>query len=165
MTPPEELEYEKLVEDALRGVVRAALRQVAKHGLPGAHHFYLTFRTDFDGVKLPDYLRQKYPGEMTIVLQHQFYDLEVVEEYFEVTLSFNSAPERLHIPFAAITGFADPAVKFGLQFHSPEGFEEMEDDIPEGEDLPPLTKEGKAAKDAAKGDGNNVVTLDQFRKK
>jgi hypothetical protein len=125
------IRYEKLVEDALRGVVRAALVQVAAEGLPGTHHFYITFRTDYPGVEIPQYLRDKYPVEMTIVLQYQFWDLTIEEELFSVTLSFNNVGEQLVIPFPAITGFADPSVKFGLQFHTPE-MEYDEDEMPEG---------------------------------
>src|SRR3712207_9485463 len=110
--PTEYLRYDKMVEGALRGVIREALREAADHGLPGNHHFYLTFRTAFPGVQIPDYLRTQYPGEMTIVLQYQFYELTVDDEKFGVTLSFNNKLERLIIPFAAITTFADPDVNF-----------------------------------------------------
>lgn len=160
------IRYEKLVEDALRGVVRAALEDVADHGLPGAHHFYITFRTDGAGVEIPDYLREKYPSEMTIVLQYQFWDLIVEEDFFSITLSFNNVGENMVIPFAAISGFADPSVKFGLQFHTPES--EL------AEDEPPVTAKKKKspppAADSAPdsvsvGGGDNVVTLDKFRKK
>lgn len=108
--------YDKMVENALRGVVRQALDEVVAEGLVDDHHFYITFFTSFPGVELPSYLRERYPGEMTIVLQHQFYDLEVDEERFTVMLSFNNVPERLTIPLAAITIFADPSVNFALQF-------------------------------------------------
>ncbi len=112
----EQLRYDRMVEAALRGVVRDALRQVAERGLPGNHHFYLTFRTIFPGVDIPEYLREQYPNEMTIVLQYQFYGLEVSESGFHITLSFNNVHERLGVPFAAITTFADPSVNFALQF-------------------------------------------------
>jgi len=156
------IRYEKLVEDALRGVVRAALEQVSDEGLPGAHHFYITFRTDHPGVEIPDYLREKYPTEMTIVMQYQFWDLVVEEDFFSITLSFNNVGENLVVPFAAISGFADPSVKFGLQFHNPEP--EMD------EDTPPPSKKSKPKPstddDEDSGDkSDNVVTLDQFRKK
>ncbi len=100
----------------MRGVVRDALARTVANGLPGAHHFYITFKTQAPGVELAASLAQKYPDEMTIVLEHQFWDLEVREDDFEVTLSFNNRPERIVIPFAAIAAFADPSVKFGLQF-------------------------------------------------
>lgn len=110
------LRYDKMVESALRGVVREALTRTAEHGLPGSHHFYITFRTSDPGVVIPDFLRTKYPGDMTIVLEHQFWDLAVAEDSFSVTLSFQNRPERLTIPLMAICAFADPSVKFGLQF-------------------------------------------------
>ena len=116
-----------MVENALRDVVRQALRLAADQGLPGNHHFYITFRTDHPGSTLADHLVERYPGEMTIVLQHQFWGLQVYDELFEVTLSFNDKPERLRIPFDAVVAFADPSVRFGLQF-------EAGDDSAEGED-------------------------------
>ena len=110
------LRYDKMVETALRGVVKQAVEEVMKDGLVGDHHFYITFLTDHPGVSIPDYLRDRYPGEMTIVLQFQFYDLDVDDEKMQVTLSFNNIPEKLVIPLAAITIFADPSVNFALQF-------------------------------------------------
>ncbi|HRJ61106.1 MAG TPA: ClpXP protease specificity-enhancing factor SspB [Azospirillaceae bacterium] len=111
-----ELRYDRMVESALRGVVRAALTEAAEHGLPGNHHFYVTFRTSHPGVQLADHLRARYAGEMTIVLQYQYFGLEVEEDLFCVTLSFSGQHERLVIPYAAITTFADPSVNFALQF-------------------------------------------------
>jgi hypothetical protein len=110
------IRYDILAQDALRGVVRTVLTDVAKHGLPGEHHFYITFRTRADGVRLSPRMLSQYPQEMTIVLQHQFWDLIATEDGFEVGLSFGGVPERLSIPFAAIKGFYDPSVEFGLQF-------------------------------------------------
>jgi uncharacterized protein len=110
------LRYDQMVETAMRGVVREALARTVANGLPGAHHFYVTFKTQAPGVGLAPHLGQKYPDEMTIVLEHQFWDLQVREDDFAVTLSFNNRPERITIPFAAIAAFADPSVKFGLQF-------------------------------------------------
>jgi len=110
------LRYDAMVESALRGVVRRALAYAAERGLPGNHHFYISFRTTQPGVDIPAPLRARYPEEMTIVLQHQFWGLDVGEEAFGVTLSFSDVPERLTIPFAAISAFADPSVRFGLQF-------------------------------------------------
>jgi hypothetical protein len=177
------LRYDRMVEQALRGVVRQALRVVAERGLPGAHHFYLTFLTAHPGVEIAEHLRQRFPKDMTIVLQHEFWGLEVDERAFSVTLSFSGKNERLTIPFAAVTGFADPAVKFGLQF------EVTEADIAEGagplvagtaqKALAPVAgTERKAAKGKAGADkagtekteadaakGADVVTLDAFRKK
>lgn len=153
----EAFRYDKMVERALRGVVRHALDEVVKDGLVEDHHFYITFYTDHAGVKLPDYLKDRYPGEMTIVLQHQFYDLEVDEDRFSVMLSFNNVPERLTIPLAAITIFADPSVNFALQFQ-PLSEEDDEDIRFDAEELD-LDKDDKQKK---KGE---VVSLDSFRKK
>ena len=112
--------YDKMVERALRGVVREALARTAASGLPGTHHFYITFQTKHPGTKIPDILASQYPEDMTIVLEHQFWDLDVEEERFSVTLSFHSKPERLSVPFEAITAFTDPSCKFGLQFQANE---------------------------------------------
>ena len=114
------IRYDLLVQDALKGVVRKVLIDAARTGLPGEHHFYISFQTDFPGVRLSNRLREKYPQEMTIVLQHQFWDLNVTEHTFEVGLSFSGVPERLLIPFDALTGFFDPSVQFGLKFDSQE---------------------------------------------
>ncbi|MEJ0070113.1 MAG: ClpXP protease specificity-enhancing factor SspB [Pseudomonadota bacterium] len=119
--PNNQLRYDQMIEEALRGVVRRALRSVAASGLPGNHHFYITFKTTAPGVEIADRLREKYPDEMTIVLQHQFWGLEVAAERFVVSLSFNDIPERLVVPFASVTAFADPAAKFGLQFQQETG--------------------------------------------
>jgi hypothetical protein len=110
------LRYDRMVEAALRGVVREAVAQAAENGLVAGHHFYITFRTNAAGVDISDHLRAKYPEEMTIVIEHQFWDLTVTDEHFAVTLSFNNRPERLTVPFMAVGAFADPSVKFGLQF-------------------------------------------------
>src|SRR5882757_5113273 len=110
------LRYDKMVERALRGVVREAISFAIADGLPGGHHFYITFKTAASGVVIAEQLRAKYPDEMTIVIEHQFWELTVTPDEFAVTLSFNNRPERLTIPFAAVTAFADPSVKFGLQF-------------------------------------------------
>jgi hypothetical protein len=159
-----------MVEAALRGVVRDALARVAANGMPGAHHFYITFKTDFEGVELPAHLRAKHPEEMTVVLEHQFWDLEVEEDRFAVTLSFQNKPERLVIPLEAILSFADPAVKFGLQFQQVSPANESgeasvasnsDDESDGGDDAAPAS--AKKAKPADKS--AQVVTLDQFRKK
>jgi uncharacterized protein len=110
------LRYDRMVEQALRGVVRDALSEVAEQGLPGNHHFYITFRTRDKHVEMPDYLREQYPQDMTIVLQYQFFGLTVDADSFTVMLSFNNIKERLVIPFSAIVTFADPSVNFALQF-------------------------------------------------
>ena len=126
------IRYDLLVQDALKGVVRKVLID-AKDGLPGEHHFYISFQTDFPGVRLSNRLREKYPQEMTIVLQHQFWDLNVTEHTFEVGLSFSGVPERLLIPFDALTGFFDPSVQFGLKF---DGQDDEEDEIVEAPPAP-----------------------------
>ena len=110
------IRYDLLVQDALKGVVRKVLGDAAKHGLSGDHHFYVSFRTDFPGVRISNRLREKYPQDMTIVLQHQYWDLAVTESGFEVGLSFSGVPERLVVPYDAVIGFFDPSVQFGLKF-------------------------------------------------
>lgn len=156
------MRYDRMVETALRGVVRDALKRAAEHGLDGEHHFYITFRTGHPGVSVPDYLHDSYPTEMTIVLQHQFFGLEVQREHFEVTLSFNNAPERLSVPYAAITIFADPSVNFALQFQPTE---EGGEGIPKtGQDTLPDGADGDAAEKPPEPRGE-VVSLDQFRRK
>ncbi|HUC62199.1 MAG TPA: ClpXP protease specificity-enhancing factor SspB [Alphaproteobacteria bacterium] len=154
------LRYDKMVEDALRGVVRQSLTLVAKNGFTDNHHFYLTFRTRHAGVSIPDHLRAQYPDEMTIVLQYQFWGLKVDEEKFEVTLSFNKQQERLVVPFAAMTGFVDPSVQFGLQFKG---------EIAAANAAPAAKVAGGAVEPAAEpsetGTAPRVVALDAFRKK
>ena len=119
--PTDHIRYDLLVQDALRSVVRKVLVDAARNGLPGEHHFYISFKTRLPGVMIPAAMRQKYPDEMTIILQHEFWDLAVNGEGFEVSLSFSRKPERLAIPFAAITGFSDPSVPtFGFKFMVPE---------------------------------------------
>jgi hypothetical protein len=150
-------DYPQMVETALRGVVREALARAAQDGLRGAHHFYVSFRTDVPGVALPDHLLDKYPEEMTIVLQHQFWGLQVGDQEFSVTLSFQNRPEQLIIPFAAVTSFADPSVKFGLQFEVPAVEPRNTAALPvnvSAEEAP------KPPRQAAE-----IVTLDKFRKK
>ena len=164
MKDEEILRYDKMVESALRGVVRTSIEEVMAHGLPGDHHFYITFLTDYPGVKIPDYLRERYPGEMTIVLQYQFSDLGVDQEKMNVTLSFNNVPERLQIPLSAISIFADPSVNFALQFQPiTDSAEDALLDALEEEDGP----DDGGGKGGKKGDGKTgeVVSLDKFRKK
>jgi len=114
------LRYDRMVEGAMRGVMAEALRRVAAGGLPGDHHFYIVFRTAYPGVGIGAELKARHPAEMTIILQHQFWDLEVGRDGFSVMLSFGGVPQRLTVPFAAVTAFADPSVKFGLQFQAAE---------------------------------------------
>lgn len=159
------LRYDKMVEAALRGTVRQALDEVVEQGLRGEHHFYITFMTDYPGVKIPEYLRDRYPGEMTIVLQYQFSDLRVDRDKMEVVLSFNNVPERLVVPLSAISIFADPSVNFALQFQPLTEAGADEDaflsELADGED-PDGTGGGKKGKGEKTGE---VVSLDQFRKK
>jgi hypothetical protein len=123
------IRYDLLVQDALKGVVRKVISEAGRDGLPGEHHFYVSFRTDFPGVRLSPRLREKYPEDMTIVLQHQFWDLSINEHTLEVGLSFSGVPERLSIPLDAITGFFDPSVQFGLKF-------EIQDNTSETDERP-----------------------------
>jgi hypothetical protein len=167
------LGYNDMVERAMRSVVREALARAAQHGLPGNHHFYITFRTDHPDVVLPPRLREKYPDEMTIVLQHQFWGLQSDEEGFDVELSFNQRHEHLRIPFDCLITFADPSVNFGLQFHvDPESFpgdRSVGGPIASDETGPaPAEAQGSPQPGDGDGDGGegaNVVTLDAFRKK
>ena len=147
--------YDNLVENALRGVVETVLRQVARDGIPGDHHFYITFNTQDPHVTLPDYIREKYPTDMTIVLQYQYSDLVVSDEGFSVVLSFNNIPETLKIPFRSITGFADPFVKFGLQFHL----------LDIAEDNTVTIRQPKKPKKLKEEKSDNVISLDKFRQK
>jgi uncharacterized protein len=162
--PPEDaFDYERMVETALRGVVREALDRAARRGLPGEHHFYLSFRTDLPGVVVPPYLREKYPEQLTIVLQHQFWGLETSADAFSVGLSFGGKPERLTVPFAALTGFADPSVKFGLQFTAAAAAPAA----PENPPAPPVPADQPGAAEAKPPapQGAEIVTLDRFRKR
>jgi len=170
------LGYNEMVEQAMRSVVRQALTHAAENGLPGNHHFYVTFNTDHPDVFMPDHLRQQYPSEMTIVLQHQFWGLEIDEDGFDVTLSFNKQPERLRIPFESLVTFADPSVNFGLQFHVDPGEDESAREAkpvasdPEI-DVEEILQAEEATLEQDEGDGkpsdggDNIVTLDTFRKK
>jgi uncharacterized protein len=151
-------DYPQMVQTALRGVVREALARTAREGLRGAHHFYVSFRTDVPGVVLPDYLLNKYPEEMTIVLQHQFWGLEVGDQEFSVTVSFQNRPEQLTVPFAAVTSFADPSVKFGLQFELSAAKPLDTAALPAK--VPPEEAPKPPPRQAAE-----IVTLDKFRKR
>jgi hypothetical protein len=134
----DQIRYDLLTQQARRGVVRNVLTETAKKGLPGDHHFYISFDTRADGVRLSDRLRAQYPDEMTIILQHQFWDLKVGDDEFEVGLSFGGIPERLTVPYEAINGFFDPSVQFGLQFE--EVVEGEERQAPANAQEPPAAK-------------------------
>lgn len=154
--PDSLIPYDEIVQEALRAVVGRVLGSIVSGGstLPGAHHFYITFKTGAPGVSIPPHLRERFPDEMTIVLQNKFWDLEVLPHSFSVSLTFNQVPAKLTIPFAAITAFVDPAVDFGLQFQAaveelePEAHEDAENDGPDSDP-----------------DGSNVVSVDFGRKK
>ena len=156
----DEMHYDALAQEALRGVVKAALkRAAAPGGLPGAHHFYVTFRVQAPGVSLPPDLSAKYPEEMTIVLQHQYWDLAPGETFFSVMLKFGGQPKKLSVPYAAITRFYDPSVQFLLQFEPPAG--EDQDEAP----ALAAVDTGADEADGPQGDAPKVVSLDKFRKK
>ena len=169
----QDLRYDVMVEEALRDVVRSALDHAAHHGLPGEHHFYITFRTDADDVELPGWLLARYPEEITIVMQHQFDDLIVESDRFSVTLAFGGNPARMVVPFARVTSFVDPSVQFALRF-GPAAMEALSpveqgalatalgDGPPDAENAPGAGP--VAGDDDTDGDGN-VVTLDTFRRK
>jgi hypothetical protein len=166
------IRYDVLARDALRGVLRRVLTDAAEHGLPGEHHFFITFLSTADGVKLSPRLLAQYPEEMTIILQHQFWDLVVTEDRFEVGLSFGGIPERLVVPFAAIKSFLDPSVTFGLQFEPSEAGPEAPaaklPAIPAAPDLPAVapTRAAESTEEPEKAsEGAEVVRLDRFRKK
>lgn len=183
------IRYDILAQEALRGVVKKVLQEVARTGLPGDHHFYITFDTQFSGVRLSSRMRDKYPEEMTIVVQHQYWDLEATENGFSIGLSFDNVPEALSIPFAAVRGFFDPSVQFGLQFEATEDDQaDAGQDTDTGEDgegnalpsPPELSKITDAKSDAKPGakseayetddadqqeSSADVVSLDAFRKK
>ena len=165
--------YQALTDSALRGVVRDALRRIEKSGLIGAHHFYLTFKTHAEGVDIPEFLKEQYPDEMTIIIQHQYWALKVKEDYFEVTLTFKKLPAPLHIPFNALTAFFDPGVQFGLQFRAEgdgapktaTGPVMVPNNPPEASESEPEPVAGKGEKPGEKPGPGEVVSLDSFRKK
>lgn len=164
-TPPAQdlMHYEAMAQEALRGVVKAALKKAASpEGLPGEHYFYITFKTEAPGVSGPQDLLSRYPGEMTIVLQHQYWDLAPGETFFSVTLKFGGQPKRLSIPYSAVTRFYDPHVQFLLQFEPPPADAEVAQDL-----APEAAEEtvDETAPAPADPDTPNVVSLDQFRKK
>ncbi len=167
MAKKTKIDYESLVQESLRKVIHEVLVLTAKNGLIDNHHFYISYRTDFPGVDLPDYLKEEYPEEITIVLQYEFWDLEVENDRFYVTLCFNDIHERLAVPLAAITSFVDPSVKFGLQFDHEIAERELPKELPVGK------KRGrkKTPVDLAQEENestsseSNVIALDTFRKK
>src|SRR5262245_57968243 len=169
--PDQAFDYGRPVERALRQVVRDALEVVALQGLPGQHHLYITFRTDHPGVALADDLRACYPTEMTIVLQHEFWGLEVEDDRFSILLKFGGVPHRLEVPFEAVTVFADPSVEFGLQFTAasaaaPATATTQQRDARRPNEPGPAAADGPNEPGDAPADGSaEVVALDRFRKK
>lgn len=190
--PEDLIRYDVLTQEALRDVIRKVLEEVGTSGLPGEHHFFITFRTDHPSVRLSARMRERYPEEMTIVIQHSFWDLKVTDTYFEIDLSFDDILERLRVPFISLKGFFDPHVKFGVQFDADyleaangdiEVSLEGSDDNAEVENLPQVSqareitqtakgkKKSKAKEDTddaqkdESSEGAEIVSLDQFRKK
>lgn len=174
------IRYDLLIQDALRGVVRRVLTDVARDGLSGEHHFYITFRTHARGVRLSTRMREKYPDEMTIVLQHQFWDLSVTDQAFEVGLSFKNIPEKLLVPFEAVTRFSDPSVEFDLKFEPEDEITETganDEGSPDQFGAPKVVAESEATATRARDEPMaatpdvpaqteaNVVSIDAFRKK
>ena len=169
------IRYDVLARDALRGVLRKVLSDAATHGLPGEHHFFITFISEAEGVKLSPRLLAQYPEEMTVILQHQFWDLVVTEDGFEVGLSFGGIPERLAVPFSAIKSFFDPSVQFGLQFEPNEAAADAPaTNLPAAPAPSALAVPAAAAAEKAEpaeeepakpSEGAEVVRLDRFRKK
>ena len=169
------IRYDVLARDALRGVLRRVLTDAAEHGLPGEHHFFITFVSTAEGVKLSPRLLAQYPEEMTVILQHQFWDLAVTEDRFEVGLSFGGIPERLVVPFNSIKSFFDPSVQFGLQFDPSESVSEAPAaNLPAAAAPSALTVASPPApapapenqdQPAKPSEGAEVVRLDRFRKK
>jgi uncharacterized protein len=163
--PEDLMRYDQLAQNALKGVVREALRKVEKSGLPGDHHFYIAFNTRFPGVNIGERMLERYPREMTVVLQHQFYNLIVTEERFQVELSFDNIPEKLIVPFAAIKGFLDPAVQFGLQFEVVHDEAEQKPEPKPKKLVAAKTESDEAAEPTETTEAPKVVSLDAFRKK
>jgi uncharacterized protein len=169
--PEDLMRYDQLAQDALRGVVRQALKRVQEQGLPGGHHFYIEFETPFPGVELSDRMREKYPREMTVVLQHQFENLLVHDDKFEVSLSFDNVREKLVIPFNAVKNFFDPAVPFGMRFEVVQAKPPAETPRTTGKPIAPKIPKKRdegakmPAETAEAAPTENIISLDSFRKK
>jgi hypothetical protein len=155
---PDKIDYSAILQDALRDAVRRVIEQVAEHGMPGEHHFYIGFRTDFPGVEAPRFLREQYPEEVTIILQHQFWGLEVTPEEFSVLLSFGGSRQRVTVPFAALTAFADPSADFGLRFDAADPANES---APEADAAEPEAEEPPAGEPRLGG----VIRFDPSRRR
>lgn len=179
----QELDYPKMIDTAMRSVVRDALTQVARDGLPGEHHFFISFQTNFPGVSISPQLKSRYPEEITIVVQHQFWDLKITDTQFSLMLSFNNIPEKLVVPFDALTAFADPSIKFGLQFHGksatasdqPSNNSEARAEQPvacpatgkTGKEKPPAAsfEEETPTEETTAANDEKVISLEAFRKR
>ncbi|TMV08776.1 hypothetical protein FGK63_06550 [Ruegeria sediminis] len=153
-----DINYGNLMHTAMRGLIKSVLTQVSEHGLPGAHHFFITFDTRYPGVELAEWLRDRYPGEMTIVMQHWFENLNVDDDGFSITLNFGDTPEPIYIPYSAIKTFVDPSVEFGLRFESSD-----EDEEEDSAQLPGGPEDDDEEEASAHHDAD-VVSLDSFRK-
>ena len=152
------IDYGGMMHRAMQGLIAEVLQRVADHGLPGEHHFFITFDTREDGVEIADWLRERYPSEMTIVIQHWYEDLKVDADGFEITLNFGNSPERLIVPFDALRTFVDPSVEFGLRFETQES-----DDDGDGDEIAEIDLEENPDDNAPKG-GGEIVSLDKWRK-
>lgn len=150
------IDYGNLMHRAMRGLIQSVLTEVAEHGLPGAHHFFITFDTTHPEVQIADWLKERYPTEMTVVIQHWYENLAVTDDGFSITLNFGNNPEPMVIPFDALRTFVDPSVEFGLRFETQE--QDEEDDEDDTEDIEVEVEEEPVRQDA------EIVSLDQFRK-
>lgn len=171
------IDYPSFIDTAMRGVVREALKQVQQYGLPDEHHFFISFQTNYPGVSISPQLKSRYPEEITIVVQHQFWDLNVQPDHFSLMLSFSNIPEKLVVPFDALTAFADPSIKFGLQFHGKEAIDEKAAAVDEkvacpatgkkGKDKPALASfdEDEPTTEKAAANDEKVVSMEAFRKR
>lgn len=174
MNHTDTIDYPGLIDAAMRNVVREALLHVDKFGLPGEHHFFISFQTNYPGVSISPQLKARYPEEITIVVQHQFWDLKITPEYFSLMLSFNNIPEKLVVPFDALTAFADPSIKFGLQFHGkPADNADAEEPVAcpatgrTGSEKPPMAafEEEAPSEETTPANDTKVVSLESFRKR
>ncbi len=175
----ETIDYPGMIDSAMRGVVREALIHIDKFGLPGEHHFFISFQTNYPGVSISPQLKSRYPEEITIVVQHQFWDLKITDKQFSIMLSFNNIPEKLVVPFEALTAFADPSIKFGLQFHGKRiapavsDKPEKEDQVScpatgrTGHEKPPMAafEEDAPTEDTQAANDEKVISLESFRKR
>ncbi len=169
------IDYPKLIDSAMRNVVREALVHVDKFGLPGEHHFFISFQTEYPGVSISPQLKARYPEEITIVVQHQFWDLKILPDYFSLMLSFNNIPEKLVVPFDALTAFADPSIKFGLQFHGKRPVATSDNEEPvacpatgrTGSEKPPMAafEEDAPSEETKAANDEKVISLEAFRKR